>query len=219
MKPLKSAIRAVLILLAVAVLWRVIMGIFRKLFHFPAPAFIGRGLDSDFRRAFQPASAVIERSGIREGMKVLEVGCGSGAYTTFVARAVGERGEVHALDVQPRMLAQLARKLGRAENADIRNVTLHEGSAYELPFDEDAFDLAYMITVLPEIPDQLRALREVKRVLKPGGILAVSEFLPDPDYPLQSTTVKWGREAGFEVEGVYGNVWTYTARFRRSIEL
>ena len=150
-------------------------------------------------------------------MRVLEVGCGSGAYTTHIAHAVGRTGEVAALDIQRAMLAQLKSKLSRPEHQDVRNVRLCEGSAYELPFREGSIDLVSMITALPEIQDQQEALAEVKRVLKPGGILAVTEFFPDPDYPLSSTTVRTGRRANLGVEGVYGNLWTYTVRFRKRI--
>ncbi len=53
------------------------------------------------------------------------------------------------------------------------------------------------------------------RVLKPGGILAVSELLLDPDYPLKAATARRGEKAGFLVEGFYGNFWTYTVRFTK----
>ena len=210
---MKSVFRVLWKIIAAFALYVVGIRIVRKLFHFPAPAFVGRFLDSDWRRAMQPPGPIIERSGIRMGNKVLEVGCGSGAYTTFVARAVGAAGEVCALDIQPEMLAQIERKLSQPDNRDVRNIKLCEGNAYDLPFDDATFDVVYMITVLPEIPDPVRALVEARRVLKPGGKLAVTEFLPDPDYPLQSTTVRWGRGAGFEVDAVLGNLWTYTVRF------
>jgi ubiquinone/menaquinone biosynthesis C-methylase UbiE len=113
-------------------------------------------------------------------------------------------------------LAQLGKKLARPAHQDIRNVTLHAGSAYELPFEPASLDLVYMIAVLPEIPDQGRVLAEVMRVLKPGGILAVSELLIDPDYPLRATTVARGERAGFTLNGVYGNFLNYTVRFRKS---
>jgi len=212
---LRSVLRSLLRLAGFAVLWLLATRLLRRLVHFPAPAIIGFALDSDLRRRAQPPAPIIERSGFAPGMRVLEVGCGSGAYTTHVARAVGEAGTVATLDIQPRMSAQLARKLRRPEHRDLRNVRLHEGDAYALPFAQDAFDLVYLITALPEIPDQQRALREVRRVLKPGGILAVTEFLPDPDYPMPGTTLHRGQRAGFEVEGVFGNLWTYTARFRK----
>ncbi len=113
------------------------------------------------------------------------------------------------------MLAQLRRKLNRQENQDVRNITLRQSSAYALPFNDGTFDLVCMITVLPEIPARGRALAEVKRVLKSGGILAVTEFLPDPDYPLRSTTLRQGVGAGFEIVGVFGNFWDYMVRFRK----
>ncbi len=53
---------------------------------------------------------------------MLEIGCGSGAYTPLVARAVGEEGGVFALDIQPRMLRQIRRKLDQPENQDICNL-------------------------------------------------------------------------------------------------
>ena len=196
-------------------LWLTLARILRKIFHFPAPAFIGHFLDSDLRRKIQPPDQLIQRSGIKAGQRVLEIGCGSGAYTTFIARTVGPDGVVEALDIQPAMLAQLKRKINLPENSDLQNINLHSASAYELPFEDGSLDLAYMITVLAEIPDQEKALAEVNRVLRPGGILAVSEFFPDPDYPLSKTTARRGEKAGFEVEGIYGNLWTYTVRFRK----
>ncbi len=212
----KSVLRSIVKVIGFCLLYLTIAKIVRKRFHFPAPAFIGHFLDSDIRRALQPPSPIVERSGIRDGMQVLELGCGSGAYTTTVARAVGNCGRVCALDIQPAMLEQLQAKLDRPENQDIRNVQLFENSAYELPFDDETFDVVYTITVLQEIPEPGRALAEARRVLKPNGKLAVTEWLPDPDYPFMSTTVKLGHSAGFEVDAALGNLWTYTVRFRKS---
>lgn len=211
-----GALKVVLIvILGLIFIHQVVFRIVRKWTYFPAPAFIGRGLDSDFRRRLQPPDKLVQRSGIKDGMHVLEIGCGSGAYTTFVARAVGGEGKVYALDIQPEMLQQLENKLAKPENKDIRNIELVNSSAYDLPFDDDSLDLVYMVTVFQEIPDRSRALQQVKRVLKPGGILAVTEWLPDPDYPWKSTTIKMGREAGFALDEAPGNIWHYTVRFRK----
>lgn len=205
--------RIILTVLAVLLVWQVVIRLFKKKFHFPAPAFIGRFLDSDLRRKLQPPDQLIERSGIKQGMRVLEVGCGSGAFVTFVAKAVGKTGKVYALDIQPAMLNQLKAKLTRSENRDIKNIKLILGSAYKLPFADSSLDLVYMVTVLQEIPDKKKALKEAKRVLKPRGILAVTEFLPDPDYPFKSTTIKLGEAAGFIPDKTLGNFWNYTVRF------
>jgi len=204
-----------LCILAFLVLWVTVAKIVRKLRHFPAPAFIGRLLDSGYRRRIQPLEQMVERSGIKKGMKVLDLGCGSGAFTPLVARAVDRNGMVYALDVQPAMLKQLERKLSRPEYRDIKNIKLIEGNAYELPFDDASLDLVYMVTVLQEIPDRNRALAEVKRVLKRGGFLAVTELFPDPDYPWKSTTIKLGEAAGFKVDEVAGNFFNYTVRFKK----
>ncbi len=69
-----------------------------------------------------------------------------------------------------------------------------------------------MITVLQEIPDKWRALAEIRRTLRPGGIVAVTEWLFDPDYPLKQTTLRLLKEAGFENIDSSGNLWTYTVR-------
>lgn len=113
------------------------------------------------------------------------------------------------------MLKQIARKLTRAENRGIKNIELKQASAYNLPFGDETLDLVYMVPVLPEIPDRGRALREVMRVLKPGGILAATEFLPDPDYPLRSTNIELGLREGFVLDGNSGNFWNYTVRFKK----
>ena len=195
--------------------YQVLLRLLRRVYDFPAPAFIGRFLDSDFRRKMQPPDAVIQRSGIKPGMKVLEVGCGSGAFTVAVARAIGSDGEVHALDIQPGMLNQLRRKLTRPENEDVRNIVLHQDSAYALPFADNTFDVVYYVTVLQEIPDPVRALHEASRVLKSSGVIAVSEWLTDPDYVLASTTLRLGQAAGLKHDCTFGNLWQYTVRLHK----
>jgi len=212
---MKTILIIILCILAFPILWVTLAKIVRKLWHFPAPAFIGHLLDSGYRRRIQPPGQLIERSGVKKGMQVLDLGCGSGAFTPFIARTVGQKGKVYALDIQTDMLKQLERKLARPGNKDIKNIKLIEGNAYELPFDNGSIDLVNMITVLQEIPDRNRALAEVKRVLKPGGLFAVTELFPDPDYPWKSTTIKLGEAAGFVVDKVGGNFFNYTVRFRK----
>ncbi len=197
------------------IFWLSLAKLLRRMLKFPAPAFIGRILDSNYRRWQQPPQKVIDRSGIKEGMQVLEIGCGSGAFTTFVARAVGPSGKVYALDIEPKMLAQLKAKLSKPENQDIKNIELINKSAYELPFLDGSLDAVYMVTVFQEIPDRNRALAEIKRVLKPGGYLGITELFPDPDYPWKSTTIRQVTSQGFLEDGSGGNFWNYTVRFRK----
>ena len=208
LKPVLVIIGIVLFLCYLA-LFRII----KKLIRFPAPPLIGWFLDSELRHRLQPPDKIITRSGIQPGMTVIDLGCGNGAYATFIARAVGSRGRVYAVDIQAAMLHGLEAKLQRAENRDIKNVELKKADAYNLPFADGSIDLVCMVTVLQEIPDRGRALREIKRVLRPGGIMSVSEIVIDSDYPLRSTTVKLCQREGFVVDDVLGGFWHYTVRF------
>jgi ubiquinone/menaquinone biosynthesis C-methylase UbiE len=209
------AIYVLLIALAFIILWQVLIRLVRRFAKFPAPAFIGSFLDSDLRKKLQPPERIVADSGIKPGMKILEVGCGSGAFTIAAARAVGSQGWVYALDIEEKMLRQLEKKLARPDNSDICNVEPINQSAYELPFNDGSLDLVFMVTVLQEIPDKQRSLKEIRRVLKPAGMLAISEWLPDPDYPLKSTTRRQVEKADLKFEGFSGNLWSYTVRFTR----
>jgi ubiquinone/menaquinone biosynthesis C-methylase UbiE len=208
-------LQLILLILGVLLLLLILGRLFRKLYHFPAPSYIGPLLDSDLRRWMYPPERLIERSGIESGMTVIDFGCGSGAFTTHVARAVGKEGEVYAVDIQSAMLKQLERKLAKAEFRDITNIELKQASAYELPFEDETIELVLMVAVLQEVPDRARALREIRRVLRPGGILAVTELLQDPDYPWRSTTIKLCQREGFIIDGNFGNMWEYTVRFKK----
>lgn len=197
------------------ILYQFILRLVRRYWHFPAPAIIADFLDSPVRRFLQPTKRVLQRSGVQPDMTVLEVGCGNGAFIPTAARLVGQKGEVHALDIQPEMLKMLEKTLNKEENIDLENVVLHQAPAAQLPFEKDTLDVVYMVAVLSEIPDVKKALKEVKRVLKPDGIFAVTEFLPDPDYRLEGEIVRLGTQHGFQYETSAGTLLDYTVRFRK----
>lgn len=153
----------------------------------------------------------LDRAGLRAGETVLELGPGPGAFTVDAARRVGPQGRLIAVDIQPEMIAQVE---ARVREAGLGNVETHVAGAYELPVEDGTVDRAFLITVLPEIPDPVRALREVRRVLKPGGIVSITEEFLDPDYPRRQTTIAWARAAGFELTERYGSWWSYTLNFQ-----
>jgi ubiquinone/menaquinone biosynthesis C-methylase UbiE len=97
----------------------------------------------------------------------------------------------------------------------LTNVETHIADASHLPVGNGSIDCAFLVTVLPEIPDRKGALKELRRVLKPGGVLSITEEFLDPDYPLARTTIRWAEEAGFELEERHGNWWIYTLNFRK----
>ncbi|MBN2115762.1 MAG: class I SAM-dependent methyltransferase [Anaerolineales bacterium] len=176
----------------------------------PCPASLSWLVDLPIRRRYM--RPVLDRVGIRPGETVLELGPGPGAFTVDAARRVGPQGKLIAVDIQPEMIARVDAKV---RQAGLDNVETHVASAYELPVEEASVDRTFLVTVLPEIPDPVRGLREIYRVLKPGGILSTTEEFLDPDYPRRKTTIAWAKEAGFEEDKCYGSWFIYTFNFRK----
>jgi ubiquinone/menaquinone biosynthesis C-methylase UbiE len=144
------------------------------------------------------------------GERVLEVGPGTGYYTLDLAEWVGPEGGVEIFDLQQEMLDHTIR---RARERGLWNVNPTQGDAQELPYDEDSFDAAVLVTVLGEIPDQEAALREVARVLRPGGRLIVGELLGDPHMVTLGSLKRRSESAGLRFASRVGSPLAYFARF------
>jgi ubiquinone/menaquinone biosynthesis C-methylase UbiE len=144
------------------------------------------------------------------GERVLEIGPGTGYYTLDLAEWVGHEGSVEVFDLQQEMLDHTIR---RAREHGLWNVNATKGDAQSLPYDDDSFDAAVLITVLGEIPDQDAALREVARVLRPGGRLAVGELFGDPHMVTISSLRGRAEGAGLRFATRSGPKLGYFARF------
>jgi ubiquinone/menaquinone biosynthesis C-methylase UbiE len=196
-----------LILITVHTMIRII----RFFFPFPMPQVMAELIDHPLRRKYiQPPKATAIRHGIKPGMTVLEVGPGSGTYTIAAAKRIGETGRLVAIDIEPRIIERVQK---RAAQERVTNIEAKVTNIYQLDEEGATFDLCFMITVISEIPEPVRALKEIHRVLKPGGTIAFSELLPDPDYPLARTVEKWASEAGFQLKEKIGNFFYYTLIF------
>jgi len=112
---------------------------------------------------------ILEALGDVTGLDVLDVGCGDGALATTLAR---RSARVTGLDPDAHML-DAARGRAGAEAVDL---ALVPGRTEELPFAEGAFDRVVAVTVLCFIPDADRAIAEMARVLRPGGLLVIGEL-------------------------------------------
>lgn len=107
----------------------------------------------------------------RAGDRVLDLGCGNGLLTLDLARRVGDGGHVFGIDPSPDMLAVARSRCGARSN-----VTLIEGRADRLPLDAAGIDRAVSLQVFEYFDDMAPALTELRRVLRPGGRLVISDM-------------------------------------------
>lgn len=122
-------------------------------------------------------------------MVMLDLGSGPGTITAGLAQRVKQ---VIGLDISAKMVGSARLHVARL---GITNATFRTGSAYHLPWDGEQFDVVYAHQLLQHLADPVRALREARRVLKPGGLVAVR----DADYgtmvhgPTEPPLLRWRR--------------------------
>jgi SAM-dependent methyltransferase len=158
---------------------------------------------------FITRARLLEALALAPDERVLEVGPGTGYYTFEMAAAL-PAGQVDVFDIQQEMLEHVMREAGRR---GVTNVTATLGDAQSLPFDDDTFDAAVLVTVLGEIPDQEQALREIARVLRPGGRLVVGELFGDPHMVTSGKLRDRAGGAGLSFDRRLGNPLAFFERF------
>ena len=166
----------------------------------------------------EPPHPLITRARLRDvlapqpGERVLEVGPGTGYYTLDVASRLLPSGTLDIFDLQQEMLDHA---MARARERGLSNITPTQGDARSLPYPDESFDAAFLVTVLGEVPDQDAALRALARVLKPGGRLVVGELFGDPHWVRPSTLRRRAEAAGLRFERRSGSPLGYFALLRR----
>jgi ubiquinone/menaquinone biosynthesis C-methylase UbiE len=159
---------------------------------------------------------LITRSRLREilepqsGESILEVGPGTGYYTLDAAEWIKPDGQLDILDLQQEMLEHTMRRAGER---GLANITPTCSDAATMPYQDATFDAAFLVTTLGEIPEQDAAVRELARVLKPGGRLVVGELLGDPHYVRLAPMRLRAAAAGLAYERRLGRAPGYFARF------
>jgi ubiquinone/menaquinone biosynthesis C-methylase UbiE len=117
----------------------------------------------------------VERLGLAPGAHVLDVCCGSGASAIPAAEIVGASGSVVGVDLAENLL-ELAR--AKAKQHGLKNINFQTGDLTNLPFTNDSFDAVVCVFGIFFIPDMEAALRELKRVARTGGRLAITTWGP-----------------------------------------
>ncbi len=114
----------------------------------------------------------MKQMNVQKGSKALDVCCGTADWTIAMAEAVGPNGEVIGLDFSQNML-----KIGeeKVKELNLQQISLIHGNAMELPFSDNSFDYVTIGFGLRNVPDYLQVLKEMCRVIKPGGIVVCLE--------------------------------------------
>ena len=150
------------------------------------------GLESPVRKLLQDPEKIL-KGRIREGMVVLDLGCGPGYFTTVIARQVGKTGKVIAADLQQGMLDILKNKV---KGTDIEErIELHKCEADKIGVTEKV-DLVVAFFMVHEVPDKKKLLQELKSILKPGGSIYIVEYRMHPPVKAFNEMVKTASEVG-----------------------
>lgn len=154
-------------------------------------------LDSRFRRWLHNPQKIL-RPYVKEGMSVLEVGCGPGFFTLDIARMAGKSGRVVAVDLQEGMLEIVREKIRGSELEG--NIVLHKCEADRLGV-SGSFDLVFLFYVVHEVPDRRALFRELAGLLKDGGLVYVEEPPFEVSGKAFEETLRIAGDAGLVVTG------------------
>lgn len=130
-------------------------------------------LDNSWRREVLPPKETLLEMGLKSGDIMADIGCGIGYFTTEAAKIVGESGSVYGLDILDEMLRETEEKAKRESVSNIETLKTEE---YDLKLDDESVTYAFTVNVVHEVEDKELFLREISRVLKAGGKLAVIDF-------------------------------------------
>ncbi len=128
-------------------------------------------LDSEERHKLLPPDKILREIGIKPGMNIADIGCGTGFFTVPAAEILGDDGQVYAFDVEKQMLTFLRMKI---EKPNIVPIIVQED---KLPLKDKLLDFAFLAFVLHETPVPNIYLKEVKRILKHKGGLAIIDWI------------------------------------------
>lgn len=148
---------------------------------------------------------VLEGAGVRAGQEVLDVACGTGIVARHAAERVGETGHVTGVDLNQAMLTVASRLRP--------DLTWQQADVAALPFDDDSFDAVICQSAAMFFPDISGALREMGRVARPGGVVAVQAFDLREDQPAYGPWIAMvARHAGEDALRMLGTYWVHGDR-------
>ena len=130
-------------------------------------------LDNPKRREVLPPEKTLISLGLKTGMKVADIGCGSGYFALAAASIVGDEGIVYGTDILQEMVEYCTKA---AQDNNITNTLFLKGEESGIPLPDGKVDIVIMANVVHELIEPEKSFREVKRILKPGGKLFLIEW-------------------------------------------
>ena len=176
----------------------------------PCPAWLAWGHENPFMVWVLRTKVTLQRIGLRQGQRIVEIGPGPGRLLLPAARIIGPTGEALGVDVQPRMIALLDANAARAGITNLRGL-VEDAATVELP--REHFDVALLALALGEIPKREEALSRCYACLKRGGRLSITEYFPDPHFIPRARVRRLAESVGFEHVETRGNALQFTANF------
>ncbi|MEN8160973.1 MAG: methyltransferase domain-containing protein [Myxococcota bacterium] len=137
---------------------------------------VGEWLDrfeTESRDIYRARHAIVAELGLREGMRVADVGAGTGLFEPLFAEAVGISGTVYAIDIAPRFLAHLRR---RTAEAGLSQVQVVEGTEVSIELPDASADVVFVCDTYHHFAQPAASLASIHHALRPGGTLVVVEF-------------------------------------------
>lgn len=138
-------------------------------------------LEDPERLKWLPPAEVLSRLHLARGARVADVGAGTGYFAIPLAQAVGDQGQVLAIDLQEEMLSLLRQKLEKPDAP--KNISLHSGSASQLPLPDKSVNMVFYANIWHELDDEDAAFREGLRVTEPRRGIAILDWRRDKESP------------------------------------
>lgn len=171
-------------------------------------------LEHPLRRRLLRADRLIDSLRLQPGSRVLDLGAGAGVVAEGIVACL-QRGQLILVDPQYPMLTRARRRV--AAHADV-SVAFISAVAEHLPLRDTSLDVVLLVTVLGEVDDAALVLAEIHRVLRLGGVLSISEHLPDPDFRSATNVRTLVRKFGFAEREICGSRWSYTINFVKGVQ-
>ena len=158
--------------------------------------------DNPLLPIFRNPYKLLRATGLRQGQKVLEVGCGPGFFTIPAARIVGEEGLIYATDVNPFAIRRVKNKIAKE---GLRNVKPSLTNASNTGLPESSIDLAFLFGLRYVAGGLANVLSEMYRILKPGGLLSFEKTRGSGEELIQEV-----ERAGFSYADRSGRIFLFT---------